>query len=95
MAETSAISLGSECGFAAPPPKEGSFGDLMLTAELSRSFLGALYLAAQVELELPRESTRRFSGHILLRFGSEPAGVVSTQWYGRRGSLQGHRPLRQ
>ena len=60
----------------------------MLTAELGRSFLAALDLAAQVELELPRKGARRFGRHNLLRSGSVPAGVGSRQWYGQRGSLQ-------
>jgi hypothetical protein len=61
---------------------------VMLTAKLCRSFLAALDLAAQVKFELPCESARGLGGHNLLRSGSVPAGVDSTQWYGQRGSLQ-------
>ena len=71
------------------PAQEQSFRDLMLTAELGGSLLAAVDLAAQVNLELPRKGARGFSGHNLLRSGSVPAGVVSTQWYGQRGSLHG------
>ena len=60
----------------------------MLVAKLGRSFLAALDLAPQVELELPRKRARRFGGHDLLRLGSVPAGVDSTKWYGQKGSLQ-------
>ncbi len=60
----------------------------MLTAKLGGSFLTALDLAAQVELESPLKRARGFSGHNLLCSGSVPAGVDSTQWYGQRGSLQ-------
>ena len=52
--------------------------------------MAAVDLAAQVELELPRKSARRFGRHNRLRWGSVPAGVASTQWYGQRGSLQRH-----
>ena len=72
----------------APPAKQQPFGELMLAAKLGRAFLAALDLAAQVELELPRKRARRFGGYDLLRSGSVPAGVDSTRWYGRKGSLQ-------
>ena len=69
------------------PAQEQSFRDLMLTAELGGSLLTAVDLAAQVELELPLESTRGFSRHNLLRSGSVPAGVDAREWYGQKGSL--------
>ncbi len=69
--------------------QQQSFCELMLAAKLGRSFSAALDLAAQVELELPCKGARGFGRHNLLRSGSVPAGVDSTQWYGRRGSLQG------
>ena len=71
----------------APPAQKQPFGELMFAAELGRSFLTALDLAAQVNLELPRKRARRFGGHTLLRLGSVPVGVDSTKWYGQKGSL--------
>ena len=59
----------------------------MFAAELGRSFLAAVDLAAQVKLELPRERARRFGRHNLLRSGSVPAGVDAREWYGQKGSL--------
>ena len=63
----------------APPPEEQRFGELMLATKLGEPFLAALDLAAQVELEFLRESTRRLSGHSLLRLGSASPGVDSIQ----------------
>jgi hypothetical protein len=69
----------------------------VLTAQLSGSFLAALDLAAQVEFDLPRKGARRSGRHNRLRLGSVPVGVASSQWYGRRGSLQFlvQRPINQ
>lgn len=85
--------FGGKCCLAAffiltPPAQEQSFGDWILTAKLCGSFLANLDSASQVELERPLKSTPGLSRHILLRLGSEPAGVDSIQWYGQWGSLQ-------